>query len=130
MLQDNIADLLTRIRNAQMAGKQSVSIYSSNFKVSVVSILKQEGYIADFSIVSLDDKPSLSIELKYYNDKPVIRKIERISRPGLRIYASVDEIDNMTSGIGILILSTSKGVITDHTAKSLGIGGEVVCRVE
>lgn len=128
MMQDTIADMLTRIRNAQSANKDTVAMPSSKVKVSIATVLKEEGYIDDFEVYG-DKKPELSITLKYYAGKPVIEKIERISRPGLRIYRGCDELPTVMNGLGVAIVSTSRGVITDRKARQLQVGGEVICVV-
>lgn len=128
MMQDTIADMLTRVRNAQAANKEIVIMPSSKIKVSIAKVLKDEGYIEDFKIEGTV-KPELSITLKYYAGKPVIEKIERISRPGLRIYRGCDELPTVMSGLGVAIISTPRGVITDRKARSLKVGGEVICVV-
>lgn len=128
MMQDTIADMLTRIRNAQAANKEVVAMPSSKIKVSIAKVLKEEGYIDDFKIEG-DVKPELSINLRYYAGKPVIAKIERISRPGLRIYRGCEELPTIMNGLGVAIVSTSRGVITDRKARSLKVGGEVLCYV-
>jgi len=126
---DPIADLLTRIRNGQTARKASVSLASSKLKQAIVKVLKDEGYIADYSVQSEDGKPALRIELKYYEGRPVIDRIERVSRPGLRIYRGKDEIPQVLGGMGTVIVSTPKGVMTDKAAHAIGQGGEVLCIV-
>ncbi len=128
MMQDTIADMLTRVRNAQAANKEIVMMPSSKIKVSIAKVLKDEGYIEDFKIEGAV-KPELSITLKYYAGKPVIEKIERVSRPGLRIYRGCDELPTVMSGLGVAIISTPRGVITDRKARSLKVGGEVICVV-
>jgi len=128
MMQDTIADMLTRIRNAQLATKETVIMPSSKVKVSIAVVLKEEGYIEDFKIEG-DKKPELSITLKYYAGKPVIEKIDRISRPGLRIYRGCDELPTIMDGLGVAIVSTSRGVITDRKARQLQVGGEIICVV-
>ncbi len=127
-LQDPISDMLTRVRNAQKANKVNVVMPSSKQKVSVATVLKDEGYITDFK-VSGDTKKSLTIELKYYQGKPVIESIKRISRPGLRIFKAKDELPSVNGGLGISIISTSQGLMTDRQAKAAGHGGEVICLV-
>ena len=126
---DPIADLLTRIRNGQSARKSSVTIASSKLKTAILAVLKDEGYIADFNRSSDEGKPVLSIELKYYEGRPVIDRIERVSRPGLRIYRGKDEIPRVLGGMGTVIVSTPKGVMTDKAAQAIGQGGEVLCIV-
>jgi small subunit ribosomal protein S8 len=127
-MQDTLADMLTRIRNAQGAGKATVAMPSSKVKVSVAEVLKNEGYIADFAIEG-EVKTTLSIDLKYYEGKPVIERIVRVSRPGLRTYKSSTELPKVEAGLGISIISTSKGIMTDRAARAAGIGGEVICTV-
>lgn len=126
---DPIADMLTRIRNAQRAEKVSVAMPSSKLKAAIAKVLKDEGYIEDFAVRDADLKPSLEIALKYYAGRPVIEKIERMSRPGLRIYKTSDDIPQVMNGLGIAVVSTSKGVMTDRMARSQKIGGEVLCIV-
>jgi small subunit ribosomal protein S8 len=121
--------MLTRIRNAQLAEKLSVAMPSSRVKTSIAQVLKDEGYIEEFKVRNEDGKPTLEIALKYYAGEPVIEKIERVSRPGLRIYKGRDEIPKIMNGLGIAIVSTSKGVMTDRKARATGIGGEVLCIV-
>jgi len=130
MMTDPIADMLTRIRNGLAAGKKSVTIPHSKMKESIALVLKDEGYIADFNQDSVDGKAMLNVELKYYQGKPVIDKMRRVSRPGLRIYKSKDELPKVMGGLGIAIISTSKGVMTDRAARRDGHGGEVLCYVQ
>ncbi len=127
-MQDTLADMFTRIRNAHMAEKPSVSMPSSNQKIAVAKVLKEEGYIAEFTVEG-DVKPVLAIELKYYEGKPVIEKIDRVSRPSLRVYKACSELPKVSGGLGVAIVSTSKGVMTDRAARAAGIGGEVICTV-
>ena len=127
-MQDPLADMLTRIRNAQMAEKTVVSMPSSKLKAAVAKVLKDEGYIADYQ-VSAEAKPQLSIELKYFEGKPVVEEVKRISRPGLRQYKSVDQLPKVRGGLGVSIVSTNKGVMTDRAARAAGVGGEVLCTV-
>jgi small subunit ribosomal protein S8 len=127
-MQDPLADMLTRIRNAQMAEKSVVSMPSSKLKVAVASVLKNEGYITGYQ-VSSDIKPLLSIELKYFEGRPVIEELKRVSRPGLRQYKSVDQLPKVRGGLGVSIVSTNKGVMTDRAARAAGVGGEVLCTV-
>lgn len=127
-MQDPLADMLTRIRNAQMAEKTVVSMPSSKLKVAVADVLKSEGYISGYEISS-DAKPLLSIELKYFEGRPVIEELKRISRPGLRQYKSVDQLPKVRGGLGVSIVSTNKGVMTDRAARAAGVGGEVLCTV-
>ncbi|MET1254490.1 30S ribosomal protein S8 [Aliikangiella maris] len=128
-MQDPIADMLTRIRNGQSAGKKVVSMPSSKVKVSIAEVLKQEGYISDHAKSVDDGKTELTIELKYHQGRPVIDTIKRVSRPGLRIYKKSNELPRVLDGLGIAIVSTSKGVMTDRAARSIGHGGEVLCIV-
>jgi small subunit ribosomal protein S8 len=128
-MSDPIADMLTRIRNAQLSEKASVAIPSSKVKAAIAAVLKDEGYIEDFAVREADGKPVLEIGLKYYAGRPVIEKIERVSRPGLRIYRGRDAIPRVMNGLGIAILSTSRGVMTDRSARTQGVGGEVLCIV-
>ena len=128
-MSDPIADMLTRIRNAQSAKKTEVLMPSSKLKIAIAKVLKDEGYVEDFAIREADGKPELSIALKYYADKPVIDRIERVSRPGLRIYKGKEDIPKVMNGLGVAILSTSKGVMTDRKARATGVGGEVLCVV-
>ncbi|ALG68584.1 30S ribosomal protein S8 [Beggiatoa leptomitoformis] len=125
---DPIADMLTRIRNAQSTRKQTVDMPVSKIKIEVAKILKSEGYISDYKI-SDGVKAILTLELKYYLSKPVISEIKRISRPGLRIYKDKDSLPSVLNGLGIAIISTSKGLMTDHVARTHGHGGEVLCVV-
>jgi small subunit ribosomal protein S8 len=128
-MSDPIADMLTRIRNAQATDKVSVAIPSSKVKLAIAKVLKDEGYIEDFAQRAIDGKNVLEIGLKYYAGKPVIEKIERISRPGLRIYKGRDDIPRVLNGLGVAIVSTSRGVMTDRRARETGVGGEVLCIV-
>ncbi|MEQ4338027.1 30S ribosomal protein S8 [Pseudomonas syringae] len=127
-MQDPLADMLTRIRNAQMAEKPVVSMPSSTLKVAVAKVLKDEGYFAGYQISS-EVKSSLSIELKYFEGRPVIEEVKRVSRPGLRQYKSSDDLPKVRGGLGVSIVSTSKGVMTDRAARAAGVGGEVLCTV-
>ncbi|HUQ26509.1 MAG TPA: 30S ribosomal protein S8 [Burkholderiales bacterium] len=128
-MSDPIADMLTRIRNAQATEKVSVLVPSSKVKQSIAQVLKDEGYIEDFAVREVEGHPVIEIGLKYYAGKPVIEKIERISRPGLRIYKRRDDIPRVMNGLGVAIVSTSKGVMTDRRARATGLGGEVLCIV-
>ena len=128
-MSDPIADMLTRIRNAQSTNKASVAMPASKLKGAIAGVLKDEGYIDDFAVRDNDGKPVLDISLKYYAGRPVIEKIERVSRPGLRIYRGNDNIPQVMNGLGVAIVSTSKGVMTDRKARAAGIGGEVLCVV-
>jgi small subunit ribosomal protein S8 len=126
---DPVADMLTRIRNGQSAGKKSIKQPSSKLKVSIAQVLKDEGYITDFSTETTGSHTQMTIELKYYKGAPVIESIKRVSRPGLRIYKSKDELPKVLGGLGIAIVSTSNGVMTDRAARAIGHGGEVICTV-
>lgn len=126
---DPIADMLTRIRNGQAAEKAQVSMPSSKLKAAIANVLKDEGYIADFQVSANEGKPSLNIDLKYYEGKPVIARIQRASRPGVRLYKPKDELPKVDAGLGVAIISTPKGVMTDRAARSAGVGGEVLCYV-
>lgn len=128
-MQDPIADMLTRIRNAQMAQMPVVQMPSSKLKAAVAKVLKEEGYIEDFSVSVVDGIRQLSVALKYYEGKAVIEAIHRASRPSLRLYVGKDELPSVNGGLGIAIVSTSKGVMTDRAARTAGIGGEVLCTV-
>lgn len=128
-MQDPLSDMLTRIRNAQMAGKSSVEMPGSKLKAAVANVLKDEGYVEDFATSVDNGKPRLSIELKYYEGKPVIAEIDRISRPGLRSYRNKNELPSVRNGLGVAIVSTSRGVMTDRAARAAGVGGEVLCTV-
>jgi small subunit ribosomal protein S8 len=127
-MQDPLADMLTRVRNAQQVGKTNVVMPSSKLKVSVAQVLTNEGYISGFS-VSEGVKQELTLELKYFDGKPVIVEIDRVSRPGLRNYAGKQALPTVRAGLGIAIVSTSKGVMTDRAARAAGVGGEVLCTV-
>ena len=129
MMTDPIADMLTRIRNGQRAGKVSVSMPSSKLKQSIAQVLKDEGYIADFQISDEAGKPVMSVDLRYYEGRPVIEELKRVSRPGLRIYKANDELPKVQDGLGVAIVSTSKGVMSDRAARAAGEGGEVLCYV-
>jgi small subunit ribosomal protein S8 len=128
-MSDPIADMLTRIRNAQQAEKTSVAMPSSKIKVAIASVLKDEGYIEDFLVQDNSGKPKLEIGLKYYAGRPVIERLERVSRPGLRIYRPSRDIPQVLNGLGVAIVSTSRGVMTDRKARATGVGGEVLCIV-
>jgi small subunit ribosomal protein S8 len=129
MMTDPIADMLTRIRNGQRAGKVSVSMPSSKLKTSIAQVLKDEGYIADFAVQDEAGKAVMNIDLKYYQGQPVIENLKRVSRPGLRIYKANDELPKVQGGLGVAIVSTSKGVMSDRAARAAGEGGEVLCYV-
>jgi len=124
-MQDPIADMFTRVRNGQMASKVSVIMPSSKVRVAIAAVLKEEGYVTDFA-VSGDVKPVLEVTLKYFEGKKVIESIERVSRPGLRIYKKKDELPKVLGGLGVAIVSTSKGVMTDRAARKAGMGGEII----
>jgi small subunit ribosomal protein S8 len=126
---DPVADMLTRIRNAQLAQKTSVAMPSSKLKVAIAAVLKDEGYIDDFAVRDADGKSQLDIALKYYAGRPVIERIERISRPGLRVYKGSSDLPRVMNGLGIAIVSTPKGVMTDRRARATNVGGEVLCIV-
>ncbi|SDK78855.1 30S ribosomal protein S8 [Microbulbifer yueqingensis] len=127
-MQDPLADMLTRIRNALARGKAEVTLPSSKLKVAVAKVLKDEGYISDYA-VSENAKPELTIDLKYFQGKPVIAELDRVSRPGLRAYFGKKALPTVRGGLGVAIVSTSKGVMTDRAARQAGIGGEVLCTV-
>ena len=129
-MSDPISDMLTRIRNAQLAEKSTVVMPSSKLKVAIVTVLKDEGYVDGFNVILGEGgKSTLEIGLKYYSGRPVIEKIQRVSRPGLRIYKGSEDIPSIMNGLGIAIVSTSKGLMTDRKARANGIGGEVLCVV-
>ena len=128
MMTDPIADMLTRIRNAQSASKADVTMPASKAKKAIAGVMKEEGYITDFE-VSSDAKPQLTITLKYYQGNPVIEEMKRVSRPGLRIYKNKDELPKVLNGLGVAIISTSAGVMTDKKARAEGRGGEVICTI-
>ena len=127
-MQDPLADMLTRIRNAQTAKIHDIEMPSSTTKVAIAKVLKDEGYIVDYS-VDTEGHPKLSIALKYHEGRPVIEEINRLSRPGLRVYKNKDDIPVVKGGLGIIILSTNKGLMTDRAARAAGIGGELICTV-
>lgn len=128
-MSDPIADLLTRIRNAQMVAKATVTVPASKVKTAIAQVLKDEGYIDGFLLKSEDGKSELVITLKYYAGRPVIERIERVSRPGLRVYKGRDAIPQVQNGLGVAIVTTPKGVMTDRKARAAGIGGEILCYV-
>lgn len=128
-MSDPIADMLTRIRNGQMVEKVSVSMPSSKVKVAIAQVLKDEGYIDDFAVKAEGAKSELNIALKYYAGRPVIQRIERVSKPGLRVYRGRNDIPQVMNGLGVAIVSTPKGVMTDRKARATGVGGEVICYV-
>ena len=127
-MQDPISDMLTRIRNGQAASKVSVKMPSSKQKVAIAAVLKAEGYITDFAVAG-DTKPELEVTLKYFEGKKVIDTIKRVSRPGLRIYKGANDLPKVMAGLGIAIVSTSQGVMTDRAARKASIGGEIICYV-
>lgn len=128
-MQDPLADMLTRIRNGQMAGKTAVKMPSSKLKQAVAKVLQDEGYVAGFSVEQDGSKASLVVELKYFDGKPVIVELDRVSRPGLRSYAGKNELPSVRGGLGVAIVSTSRGVMTDRAARAAGVGGEILCTV-
>lgn len=128
-LQDPVSDMLCQIRNGQARARPRVTMSSSRLKVAIASILKEEGYISDYEIKDVDSKHMLSIELKYFEGKPVIERLQRVSKPGRRSFKAQDKLPKILGGLGIAIVSTSKGVMTDKSARALGIGGEVLCIV-
>jgi small subunit ribosomal protein S8 len=128
-MSDPIADMLTRIRNAQRVEKTEVVMPSSKLKAAIAQVLTDEGYVEGFKVEPNDGKPQLRIGLKYYAGRPVIERLERVSRPGLRIYRGRDQIPQVMNGLGVAIVSTSRGVMTDRSARSQGVGGEVLCYV-
>ncbi|MCL1052049.1 30S ribosomal protein S8 [Shewanella sp. Choline-02u-19] len=127
-MQDPIADMLTRIRNGQAAKHVSVKMPSAKLKIAIAKMLKEEGYITDYAVAD-EAKPELEITLKYFQGQPVVETIQRVSRPGLRIYKSKNELPKVMGGLGVAIVSTSKGLMTDRTARQNGMGGEVICYV-
>jgi small subunit ribosomal protein S8 len=128
-MSDPIADMLTRIRNGQMTEKVTVRMPSSKLKTAIAQVLKDEGYIDGFVVRQNDGLPEMEVALKYYAGRPVIEKIERVSKPGLRVYKGHDGLPRVMNGLGVAIVSTSRGVMTDRKARSLGVGGEVICIV-
>ena len=128
-MSDPIADMLTRIRNAQMVEKTNVVMPASKVKVAIAQVLKDEGYIENFQVNAADGKSQLEIAMKYYAGSPVIERIERVSRPGLRVYKGCDAIPTVMNGLGVAIVTTPKGVMTDRKARATGVGGEVLCYV-
>lgn len=126
---DPIADMLTRIRNGLSANKMEVIMPSSKVKQSIAQVLKDEGYIGDFAVQDIDGKPMLNVTLRYYQGRPVIERVKRVSRPGLRVYKGKDELPTVMGGLGVAIVSTSAGVMTDRAARKAGHGGEVLCTV-
>ena len=128
-MSDPIADMLTRIRNAQMVEKATVSMPASKLKAAIAQVLKDEGYIDGFQVKTESGKSQLEISLKYYAGRPVIERIERVSRPGLRVYKGAQSIPQVQNGLGVAIVTTPKGVMTDRKARAAGVGGEVLCYV-
>src|SRR4051812_15900421 len=126
---DPIADFLTRIRNGQLSGKPEIAAPSSRIKLALAKVLKDEGYIEDFAVDGDAKKPTVKVRLKYYQGRPVIERLERVSRPGLRVYRGRDDIPRVMNGLGVAIVSTSRGVMTDRKARADGLGGEVLCIV-
>ena len=128
-MSDPISDMLTRIRNAQLVGHTEVSMPASKLKASIAQVLKDEGYIEDFAVREKDTKKELAIGLKYYAGRPVIERLERVSKPGLRVYKGRNDIPRIMNGLGVAIVSTSRGVMTDRKARADGVGGEILCIV-
>jgi small subunit ribosomal protein S8 len=128
-MSDPVADMLTRIRNAQAANKVDVSMPRSKAKMAIANLLKDEGYVTDVKSEEVDGKPTMTVALKYFEGKPVIELVKRVSRPGLRIYKAADELPTVQGGLGVAVISTSKGVMTDRAARKAGVGGEVLCYV-
>jgi small subunit ribosomal protein S8 len=128
-INDPLGDLLSRIRNAQMRNKSKVSSPSSKLRESVLEVLKSEGYIRGYAVVERDGRSEIEIELKYFDGEPVIREIERISKPGRRVYTSVRNLPRINNGLGVAIVSTPKGVMADHDARDANVGGEILCTV-
>ena len=128
-MNDPLGDLLTRIRNAQMRSKNKVSSPNSRLRESVLEVLKSEGYIRSYAVVERDGRSEIEIELKYFEGEPVIREIERISKPGRRVYTSVRNLPRINNGLGVAIVSTPKGVMADHDARDANVGGEILCTV-
>lgn len=128
-MQDPVSDMLTRVRNAQMVNKKTVTMPASRLKSAIAEVLKEEGFITEYTSSEQDNKRSLKIELKYYQEQPVIRLLKRVSRPGLRVYRMKDELPKVNNGLGVAIISTSKGLMTDRKARKQGLGGEVICYV-
>lgn len=127
-MQDPVSDMLTRIRNAQARDKVSVSMPSSKLKVAIAEVLQQEGYVEGFSVEG-ESKPQLTVTLKYFDGRPVIEEIKRVSRPGLRVYRDQSALPSVRGGLGVAIVSTNKGLMTDRAARAAGVGGEVLCTV-
>lgn len=129
-MQDPVADMLTSIRNAQAMGIQKIKLPYSNLKNEILKVLKEEGYLTDFTTLSNDNKKDLEVSLKYYQGKPVIEKIKRISKPAMRIYRSCDQLPIVRGGLGLSIVSTPKGVMSDKSARAQNVGGEILCTIE
>lgn len=129
-MSDPVADMLTRIRNGQMSNKASVSFSTSTHKNAILDVLVQEGYVDSYSVEDQDKKPVTTVKLRYYQGQPVISKIKRVSRPGLRVYVGKDELPSVLNGLGVAIVSTSQGLMSDRAARTAGQGGEVICTVE
>lgn len=128
-MSDPIADMLTRIRNGQMAGHSSVNMPSSKMKVAVAKVLSDEGYVSTYAVKEIDGKPQLTVSLKYFEGNPVIESVKRVSRPGLRVYKNKNELPQVIGGLGVAIISTSKGIMSDRQARETGVGGEIICYV-
>ena len=128
-MNDPVGDLLTRIRNAQMRNKSKVTSPNSRLRESLLEVLKNEGYIRGYAVVEKDGRSELEIELKYFDGEPVIREIERVSKPGRRVYTSVKNMPRINNGLGVTIVSTPKGVMADHDARDANVGGEILCTV-
>lgn len=128
-MSDPVADMLTRIRNGQTAKKELVTLPASKLKLAIAKVFKEEGYISDFNAETNDSHTTMTIKLKYFNGAPVIEEVKRVSRPGLRIYKSKDELPKVLGGLGVAVISTSQGVMTDRAARAIGHGGEVLCTV-
>ena len=128
-MQDPISDMLTRLRNGQMASKDSVTMPGSKQKRAIAQVLKDEGYVSDFSADNADGKPTLTVTLKYFEGKPVISSLSRVSRPGLRVYRGKNDLPEVLGGLGVAVISTPKGMMTDRAARAEGQGGEVICFV-
>ncbi len=128
-MSDPIADMLTRVRNALSAEKMTVTMPASKVKLAIANVLVEEGYLESAEIRDIEGKSSLCITLKYFNGKPVIEMLKRVSRPGLRVYKSCSELPEVWNGLGVVIISTSRGIVTDKTAKKIGHGGEILCYV-
>lgn len=129
-MQDPVADMLTRIRNAQSMGITKIRLPYSNFKNQILEVLKEEGYVGDFETINFDNKKDLEVNLKYYQGRPVIEKIKRISKPAMRVYRGSDQLPLVRGGLGLAIVSTPKGVMSDRSARAQKVGGEILCTVE